>query len=370
MSKFFEELEAQLHAAARAQAEDRAPEAEQSRPRHSRLRSWGRAVPVALAVAVTVAVVAVALTVHSGRASHAPTNGAAAGVPVPKPTTRGALTMTIPSGATVGGMQIAGTLGHLSAEQQHELTNYIEPAQVRATKTSACQPPSAKPTESEGSPSSGLLSALGVLRRPAIRSDQPTAPHASTPLYPTEVQDIYVRYVRRAQVKAGISYYIIPGARLIQDPEFTPRCRASQVAVLRSELPRIPAGERASTLALQARWLALFARMGLSGEGVCLSAFAASGVGGGSCVTAAQAEQGGLQQSNGSTFSGVVPDGVATVTVHYPSNKGAAALTITSRVVGNVYAVRIPGLTPGGGPPPTIIWRSASGQVIRTISTR
>jgi hypothetical protein len=28
------------------------------------------------------------------------------------------------------------------------------------------------------------------------------------------------------------------------------------------------------------------------------------------------------------------------------------------------------GLTLGGGPPPTVTWRSATGQVIKTISTR
>ncbi|HUA06192.1 MAG TPA: hypothetical protein VMB27_19960 [Solirubrobacteraceae bacterium] len=370
MSKFFEELEAQLHAAARAEAEERHSGTEQSRPGHGRLRSWGRAVPVALAVAVTAVVVAVALTVHSNRAPHAPASSGAAGGSAHKTATGGTQTITIPSGATVGGMQVLGSLGHLTAEQQHELSAYITRAQVNAMKTSACRPASARPTESEGSPSSGLLSALGVLRRPAVRSDQPTVPRASTPLYPAEVQGIYVRYVRRAQVKAGISYYVIPGARLIQDPEFTPGCRASQVAVLRSELPRIPAGERASTLALQTRWLALFARIGQPTEGVCLSGFAASGVGGGSCVTAAQAEQGGLQESSGSTSSGVVPDGVATVTVHYAAGNGAAARNFTSRVVGNVFAVHIPGLRLGAGPPPTIIWRSASGQVIKTISQR
>jgi hypothetical protein len=370
MSKFFEKLEAQLHAAARAQAEARDPGTEQSHPRTSRFRSWGRAVPVALAVAVTAAVVAVALTVHSRHAPNAPAKTAVAGGPPPKTATKGISTVAIRPGASVGAMQVVGTLGHLSAEQQHELTAYITPAQVKAMKTSACRPPSAKPTESDGSPSSGLLSALAVLRRPGIRSDQPRVPHVNGPLYPIEAQDIYVRYVRRAQVKSGVSYYVIPAARLIQDPAFSARCRAAQVAVLRGELANIPSGDRASTLALQARWLALFARIGQPAAGVCLMAFAASGAGGGSCTTVAQAEQGGLQESNGSTFSGVVPDGVATVTVRYPASNGAAPLTFTSEVVGNVFAVRIPGLTLGGGPPPTVIWRSASGQTIKTISTR
>ena len=54
----------------------------------------------------------------------------------------------------------------------------------------------------------------------------------------------------------------------------------------------------------------------------------------------------------------------------FVAGDGAAALTLTSEVVGNVFAIRIPGLTLGGGPPATIIWRSATGRTIKTISTR
>jgi hypothetical protein len=373
MSQFFDDLEAQLHEAARAQTTDHPSDSAQTPPHQSRLRSWGRAVPVALAVAVTAAVVAVALTVHSSHASRAPAKSAAARGSRPKvvPPVGGGI--TVPAGATVGGMQVLGTLGHLSAQQQHELSKYVSTAQFKASKSSVCQPPSVKPTVSDGSPSPGLLSVLGVLRRPATRSDQPRVPHVSAPLYPAGVQGVYVRYVRRAQVKAGISYYLIPAARLDADPMFVAPCRAKQVAVLRSELRRVPAGERASTLALQARWLALFARAGQQGEGVCLMRFAvarAGGGGGGACNTASEAERGDLTESTGSTYSGVVPDGVATVTVHYPARNGVAATTLTSGVVGNVFAIRIPGLTLGGGPPPTVTWRSATGQVIKTISTR
>ena len=370
MTKFFDDLEAQLHAAARAQTEERPSDTAQNRPHQSRLRSWGKAVPVALAVAVTAAVVAVALTVQSTHASHTPAKSAAARGPRPKTVPPVGGGVTVPAGATVGGMQVLGTLGHLSAQQQHELSKYVFTAQFKASKTSVCQPPSAKPTVSDGSPSPSLLSVLGVLRRPATGSDQPRVPHVSRPLYPAGVQGVYVRYVRRARVKAGISYYVIPAARLDADPMFVAPCRAKQVAVLRSELPHIPAGERASTLTLQARWLALFARAGQQGEGVCLMVFAAAGGGGGACNTASEAEHGDLTESTGSTFSGVVPDRVATVTVHYPASNEAAATTLTSDVVGNVFAIRIPGLTLGGGPPPTVTWRSATGQVIKTTSTR
>jgi hypothetical protein len=40
-------------------------------------------------------------------------------------------------------------------------------------------------------------------------------------------------------------------------------------------------------------------------------------------------------------LSGVVPDGVATVTIHYPAGSGLAARTVTTDLVGNVFAISI-----------------------------
>ena len=193
MSPFFDDLEAQLHEAARAQTDDRPSDTAQARQQQSRLRSWGKAVPVALAVAVTAAVVAVALTVHSTHTSNAPANSAAARGSRSRTVPPVGGGTTVPAGATVGGMQVLGTLGHLSAQQQHELSKYVFTAQFEASKTSVCQPPSAKPTVSDGSPSPGLLSVLGVLRRPMTQSDQPRVPHVAAPLYPAGVQGVYMR---------------------------------------------------------------------------------------------------------------------------------------------------------------------------------
>lgn len=363
MSKFFEELEAQLHDAARAQAEARQPGTDPTRPGRSRLRSWSRAIPVALALAVTAAVVVgVALTLHASSTRTAATNKPRTpivGSPAQKAVVYGG-----------GGMQVLGTLGHLSGKQQHELSAYVFPAQVKASKRSACTPAPPRPTLSEGTPSRETLSILGVLRRPAARTDLPRVPHASQPLYPIDANSVYVRYVRRALVKDRVSYYIIPAASVVEDPQFSARCRATQVAVLRSETPRIPAEDRSSTLALQARWLALFAHTQPTGGAVCLSDFAASGAGGGTCSTAAEVERSGEMESEGSTLSGIVPDGVATVSLHYPAAKGLPALTVTTGVAGNLFAASVSRMAETGNWPPTITWRSATGQVIKTISTR
>ena len=108
-----------------------------------------------------------------------------------------------------------------------------------------------------------------------------------------------------------------------------------------------------------------------SGVGVCITDLNASFQGGGACETVSQIAKGTPTYSDGSTLIGVVPDGVATVTLHYPSDRGLASLTVTTDVAGNVYAVPIPRVTMqnGGGFPPDMTWRAANGQVIKTIST-
>jgi hypothetical protein len=57
-------------------------------------------------------------------------------------------------------------------------------------------------------------------------------------------------------------------------------------------------------------------------------------------------------------MSGVVPDGVASVTLGFPK------ASVTARVVDNVFVVREPR---GDNPPPRIVWRSANGTVMKTI---
>jgi hypothetical protein len=67
------------------------------------------------------------------------------------------------------------------------------------------------------------------------------------------------------------------------------------------------------------------------------------------------------------TLSGIVPDGVASVTVTI-ERAGEKPLTFTGRPVGNVLAVtlRVPSSASIGGPT-TMIWRASNGHVIRVI---
>jgi hypothetical protein len=363
MSRFFEDLEAQLEAAARAQTAAARKGDHHPRAPRRRLRPRGGAIAVPLGLAVTVAVVVVALSLHGGSRPQAAAGNAPTGGVPPHVTYSG-----------VGGMEAVGSLGPASPQQQHELT-YIVSAQQSALKSAACKPPPLPHTTvSNGSPRTQLQSVLGVLRRPATRADTPRVPHLSTPFYPSEAREVFARYARRARVEDGVSYFVIPVRGLIETLNYPASCDPAQVAQLRSELPRIPAAERAATLALQQRFLALI-RAGQqpadpNRDSICFMTLSASGTGGGVCgATAALIARNGAMQSNGHVLSGVVPDGVASVTLHYPASNGSPALTVTTGVAGNVFAASLARLTQAANWPPDIAWRSATGRVIKTIST-
>jgi hypothetical protein len=348
MSRFFDDLEAQLYTAARAQTAARRGA---GRPKSRWLRT-AAALPIFLAVGTAIAVAVVALTLighdHT-TTSNAPGGGAS------------------PPHVSLGGPP-SGPLGHPSPRQDRELS-YINAAMAKVLPTPACQQggPGAS-TISEGSPSERLLSILGVLRRPATPQDQLPARRAGR-AYPPGVQNIYVHYIRLARVKNGVSYYIVPAGRVGVGERTSARCYAEQVAALRSELPRIPAALRASTLTLQTQLIAQRRRNEKQRphEGICVETRSRA-EGGGSCGdSASDIERRGTIQTDGPIVSGVVPDGVATVTFQYPASKGLSALTVATDVVGNVFAVSIARAN-GGHFPPTIIWRSAQGNIIKTIS--
>ena len=150
-------------------------------------------------------------------------------------------------------------------------------------------------------------------------------------------------------------------------PAFSPRCYAKQVGELRSELPQAPAAERSETLALQAKQIAIFKRASRQPhEGICVFDFTSAGTGGGNADPTSKIARTGSIQSDNSTLIGVVPDGVASVTLHYPTGNGLPALTVTTNVVGNLFAVSIACLTdPSFELQPDIAWRAPNGRVSR-----
>ena len=67
------------------------------------------------------------------------------------------------------------------------------------------------------------------------------------------------------------------------------------------------------------------------------------------------------------TFSGVVPDGVASVTLTFAASSGHARRPVTTQVVNNVYAVHVPGVR-AAQVQPGETWRSAQGTVIKRFA--
>lgn len=189
----------------------------------------------------------------------------------------------------------------------------------------------------QGAPSKSLMSILGVLRRPAVAADAGSGIAAGG-----FISGVFVHYIRLARVVDGSPYYVYPG--------IVGGCGTG-------EAPHQGIMELARNVDL--------------GNGLM------GGTGGGG-ATAAQIERGHDASSGppgsstSSTVTMVVPDGVATVTLHYPAGRASGyspkispAFTITTAPVENLVVVTLPRSNPlqQGA----VIWRSADGRVIKTV---
>lgn len=147
------------------------------------------------------------------------------------------------------------------------------------------------------------------------------------------------------------------------------------MSALRRQVARAPASTRTATLSLGAR---LFAQQRTARatsrvhEGVFEMAFGRNQGGGGGGESPTMIQQHGMLGTDGPVVHGVVPSGVATVTLQYPASghgtRRLLPLTLSTNVVGNVFAISIPRAN-GGDFPPTMIWRSAQDRVIKTVAT-
>ncbi len=217
---------------------------------------------------------------------------------------------------------------------------------------------------SSGTPDSEILSTLGVLRRRATVADtlRPFLHQANLNV----AHGIYIRYVRLARTYRGTGYYIIPAADI---GSMDRRCIASERSTLQKVLPGVPASLRPAVE--QQMTEALVQESPQQGVFLDFAGGSTSGGSGPARIQDIRREGGefGLDGDGGPslTLSGVVPDGVASVTITIARNVGRPVI-VTGRVVGNVLAVtlRVPARGPIGGPA-TMIWRASNGHVIRVI---
>jgi hypothetical protein len=214
--------------------------------------------------------------------------------------------------------------------------------------------------------------------------------HVGPPV-PTGVYAGYERLARTAALPAtrsappaSISVYVVAAANVTGAVSLPSRCDAEQNAALRSELPHIPRALRTPTLQLAARTRAQRRSSVQNAEGIAIVALSHSASGASidaySATTTQFLQRGaisrvGFRSGPGTVLSGVVPDGVASVTLRFPARLDAthpaSSVSVTARPVENVFVVRVPRrVIPqafGGTAPVWITWRAANGTVIRTI---
>ena len=246
---------------------------------------------------------------------------------------------------------------------------------------------------SPGTPSNALLSSLAALRQAGgapIGVVDNEVQHVGPPV-PSEVYLRFERLARTVTLPAtrsasamSIRYYVVAAGNVTGAAVAPLRCDAEQTAALRDELPQIPRALRTSTLQLAAQALAQRRAIVQQAEGIAILALSPTGVDtlvDSYSATAAQLQrrgaisQAGFKWGTGTIFSGVVPDGVAKVTLHFPAQsragKSGPPYRVTTHPVGNVFVVRLPRtFVPqafGGITPDTTIWRTANGTVIKTI---
>jgi hypothetical protein len=188
-----------------------------------------------------------------------------------------------------------------------------------------------------GAPSKSLLAILGVLRRPASAADAGSGVTGGG-----EVLGVFVNYIRRARVVSGGDYYIYPA--------ILGGCGTRQT-------PYQGIIETAKNVDL--------------GHGII------GGVGGGGS-TASSIEQGrevgtgAPGSSTSTTITMIVPDGVASVTLHYVAGpasgytrKISPAFTLTTPVVNNLVVVRVPRSSGTEARDVSMIWRASDGHIVR-----
>jgi hypothetical protein len=271
---------------------------------------------------------------------------------------------------------------------------YITIARLQTERRdTACVPAVPPLVLVDGTPSRGLLSSLAALRAPGrgpIAGIGDDLQHVGPPV-PTGVYALYERLARTVALPASrsapaesVSVYVVAAADVTGAASVPSRCDAEQTAAVHGELPRIPSALRTPTLQLAARTLDQRRSTVQHAEGIAVVALSHDGSGPSidaySATTGQFLQRGaishvGFRSGAGTVLSGVVPDGVASVTLHFPARFGGAnpkpPLSVTARPLENVFVVRVPrSFIPqafGGTTPDSIKWRTANGTVINTV---
>ena len=298
-----------------------------------------------------------------------------------------ARTVVIPTAPGVLEPRSPAAAKHLALQQQ--AAGLINEALLHVNGTKReCRPPyrrgRARPVH--GPPSQAFLDVLAPLRRPAKARDRQQTGNRGMG------HGTYLDYVRQVTAANGAHLTIIIGRDLREVKPPPKHCLDAERARLLTLLEGRPAELRSFTLtefdtlrrerekvppnrATPVDRIYVYESRGGSG-GIDVDAFRRHGLFGSSGSSGDPSRPDASRPV--STLAGLVPDGVATVTVHYPKvvshgplfkpTAYPAAVTRTVRVRENAVSIRkIPRSAGGAVEGATMTWRDAAGAVIRSF---
>jgi hypothetical protein len=246
----------------------------------------------------------------------------------------------------------------------------INKAQMSVRRDKACRPgrtrpfPTSRPTTpNDGTPSQTILATFGVFR---LRQAQ-----EPTQQLPRFLQgDVYAKYIRVAQRRFGYTFEVAVTPDGASAPLLSARCQELETKALNMQLAKFSQAQRDRALQLAHDERLDEQYIHRHPETICT-------IGGGAgCLPFLYAQaDGGLGSSGtgneGSLWSYLVPDGVATVVAHYPAEGPKTGflhhwprITIAARVINNIAVWSLKS-EPGDIFPSTITWRSANGKTVK-----
>ena len=228
-------------------------------------------------------------------------------------------------------------------------------------------------TINDAAPDRRLVSVLKVLAGPPSRSVPMPPPLRKGWVQSTRQQifrpwadGIYVRYVRLARTSTNMYFYITAAAK-IPPPPPPARCYSEALTILRASTLKLPTAERNAILDYAQQVASAEQRASKrdpSRAGICFTAVSVYPAGERCGAWAGLIEHHGIA-GDGDPSRGVVPNGVASVTLKYRTQQGQAN-TYNGNVINNVFVIHVAGRDSRISPQ-TMIWRSRGGKVLKAI---
>lgn len=244
-------------------------------------------------------------------------------------------------------------------------------------KRPSCRPrfPSSRVKVTHDVPATETLNAIAALRRPA-RPDELALAGSSYVGFPGG--ETYVDYVRSVTAANGDrlvvmidrgTFGVAPPSTSCLDAEHT-----ELVRLLRGKAPRLRSAALRASADVRRSWEAAPPDSQMPHDRIFVEGF-----GGGDLTSFVErGEFGSAGNDRSSTLSGIVPDGVASITLDYPRVVSLgplykplvypSALRRTVRVQQNALSVHVP-RGAGEAIPPRMVWRDATGKVLRVVKS-